>query len=126
MRRIVIDLDDTLTVHGVAANYADAPPRHDVIARLRQYRALGLEIVVHTARNMATHEGRVGRINVATLPGILAWLERHDVPFDEVIVGKPWCGAGGFHVDDRALRPAEFARLSPAEAAALLDLPDAP
>src|SRR5690606_29179535 len=59
---------------------------------------------------MNTYGGNVGLINANTLPIILDWLARHEVPFDEVVVGKPWCGEGGFYVDDRALRPSEFAR----------------
>ena len=122
MRRLVIDLDDTLTVHGVAADYADAPAREDVVARLREYHAAGFEIVIHTARNMRTHKGNVGRINVHTLPGVMAWLDRHAVPYDEIIVGKPWCGRDGFYVDDRAVRPDEFVRLAPVEIRALLKM----
>jgi capsule biosynthesis phosphatase len=53
-------------------------------------------------------------------PVILAWLARHDVPFDELYVGKPWCGTEGFYVDDKAVRPSEFLALSPDEIAALL------
>lgn len=51
---------------------------------------------------------------------ILDWLRRHDVEFDEVVVGKPWCGNEGFYVDDRALRPDEFAQMSPDEVARLI------
>ncbi|HGX0587059.1 TPA: capsular biosynthesis protein, partial [Escherichia coli] len=41
--------------------------------------------------------------------------------YDEVIVGKPWCGNKGFYVDDRALRPSEFARLNLQEINELFD-----
>ncbi len=120
MKRIVIDLDGTLT-EGAAPDYAEARPNEAVVARLREYRDDGFEIVVMTSRNMRTYEGNVGLINVHTLPGILAWLDRHDVPYDEVVVGKPWCGFDGFYVDDRALRPDEFATMSHAEVQDLLD-----
>jgi capsule biosynthesis phosphatase len=55
-----------------------------------------------------------------TLPGIITWLQRHQVPFDEIHVGKPWCGFDGFYVDDRAVRPSEFLTLSLTEIHALL------
>ena len=42
----------------------------------------------------------------------MEWLQRHEVPFDEIYVGKPWCGHEGFYVDDKAIRPDEFAKLS--------------
>jgi len=117
---IVIDLDGTLTHDEPALDYADRRPRLDVIARLREYRAEGFRIAVHTARNMRTYDGNVGAINVHTLPKVLAWLDRHEVPYDEVLVGKPWCGHQGFYVDDKSVRPDEFVRMSHAEVLALV------
>ena len=112
MKRLIVDLDGTLTVDDVDVSYNDRAPRLDVIEKLRHYKALGFERGLFTARNMRTYQGAVGKINVHTLPVIMEWLERHKVPFDEVIVGKPWCGTQGFYVDDRAIRPAEFVTLT--------------
>ncbi|TNE67291.1 MAG: capsular biosynthesis protein [Alphaproteobacteria bacterium] len=110
--KIIIDLDDTLTEADSSRPYSDVLPRTDMIEQLRAYRARGFQIVIFTSRNMRTYEGNVGKINVHTLPTILEWLEKHDVPFDEVVVGKPWCGHGGFYVDDKAIRPSEFLNMS--------------
>ena len=115
MKRIVIDLDHTLCY--AEGDYPNARPNRAVIEKLREYRALGFEIVIFTSRNMRTYEGNIGKINVHTVPVILDWLSRNQVEFDEVVVGKPWCGKDGFYVDDRALRPDEFARMTPEEAA---------
>ncbi|GGO79127.1 capsular biosynthesis protein [Nocardioides deserti] len=122
MNKIVIDLDGTLTkpVTGEQVDYRAVSPNHEVVARLREYRESGFEIVVLTARNMRTYQGDLGKINVHTLPTILEWLDRHDIPYDQVVVGKPWCGPDGFYVDDRAVRPDEFARMSPSEIASLI------
>jgi capsule biosynthesis phosphatase len=117
--RLIVDLDETITLHA-DDGYADATPNTALIARLRDYKAQGFEIVISTSRNMRTYAGNIGMINVHTLPGILAWLRRHDVPFDEVYVGKPWCGVDGFYVDDKAVRPSEFLRYSAQEIRALL------
>ena len=106
--KIVIDLDNTVTHSDTEKSYDAVLPRRDVIEQLRAYKERGFEIVIHTSRNMRTYDGNVGKINVNTLPTILAWLEKHDVPHDEVIVGKPWCGHGGFYVDDKTIRPDEF------------------
>ncbi|QYJ75526.1 HAD hydrolase family protein [Shewanella sp. FJAT-52076] len=114
MKRLIVDLDGTLT-KADNTDYSAVSPREDVIARLRQYQAEGFEIVISTARNMRTFEGNVGKINIHTLPVITAWLDKHQVPYDEILVGKPWCGHEGFYIDDRAIRPSEFARLSRAE-----------
>ena len=48
------------------------------------------------------------------------WLARHQIPYDEIHVGKPWCGTEGFYVDDKAVRPSEFLALSHDEIHALL------
>jgi capsule biosynthesis phosphatase len=118
--RIVIDLDGTLTIDDPTRSYADRLPRLDVVERLREYKAMGWTICILTARNMRTYEGNVGKISVHTLPIIHTWLDQHQVPYDEILVGKPWCGPEGFYVDDRALRPDEFARLSPEQVPALI------
>lgn len=111
MKRLIVDLDETITVCAIDG-YANALPNLDVIARLAEYRRDGFEIVISTSRNMQTYGGNIGKINLHTLPCILAWLAQHGVGFDEIHVGKPWCGREGFYVDDRAVRPSEFLRLN--------------
>jgi capsule biosynthesis phosphatase len=112
VKRLVMDLDGTITQDNAARSYADKEPNLAVIEQMRSYKDNGFTIVIHSARNMRTYNGSIGKINVHTLPVILAWLDRHSVPYDEVVVGKPWCGTEGFYVDDRAIRPSEFASLS--------------
>jgi capsule biosynthesis phosphatase len=123
MKVIVIDLDGTLTIDNPELGYADRQPRRDVIERLAFYREQGYRIVVQTARNMNSLAGNIGLINVHTLPTILDWLNRHGVPFDEVVLGKPWCGVDGFYVDDKAVRPDEFVALDPAALRRLVGAP---
>lgn len=111
MKRLVFDLDNTICRKG-RGSYIDAEPNADVISKMREYKALGFDIIIHTSRNMRTYQGSLGKINLNTLPGILRWLELHHVPHDEVYVGKPWCGEEGFYVDDRSIRPSEFVSLT--------------
>ena len=120
MRRLVLDVDGTLTDGG--SDYAGVAPNPEVVARLQEYRALGFEIVLHTSRNMRTHQSSLGRIVAHTLPVLFEWLRRHEIPYDEIWVGKPWCGREGFYVDDKAVRPDEFARLSYEEIRTLLGI----
>lgn len=114
-----MDLDETIcsTVNG---DYANSVPKLDVIKRMREFKALGFEIVISTSRNMRTYAGNVGKINANTLPVIIGWLTKHQVPYDEIYTGKPWCGTEGFYVDDRAIRPQEFAAMSAEEIKILL------
>ncbi len=126
MPTLVMDLDGTLTIEDPSAPYAARLPNLAVVEKLRQYKAAGFQIAIYTARNMRTHEKSIGRINAQTLPVVIEWLKRHDIPFDEIHVGKPWAGPQGFYVDDRAVRPNEFATLSHEEILKLLDGAQAP
>ncbi|WP_439243128.1 MULTISPECIES: HAD-IIIC family phosphatase [unclassified Lonepinella] len=111
MKRLILDLDNTITktTHG---DYANAVPVDGIIEKIMAYKAQGFEIVISSSRNMRTYENNLGKINIHTLPVIIEWLNKHQVPFDEIYVGKPWCGFDGFYVDDRAIRPDEFINLS--------------
>lgn len=119
-KKLVIDLDETISFKTQGLGYESALPQNDIIARMHQYREMGFEICIFTARNMRTFESNIGKINAHTLPVIIAWLGKHNVPYDEIIVGKPWCGYDGFYVDDKAIRPREFLKLSPQEIDSLL------
>jgi capsule biosynthesis phosphatase len=119
MKRLIFDLDGTITL-SAPEGYANAVPNLALIARLRDYQRAGFEIVISTSRNMRTHAGNIGKINAHTLPVILDWLARHGVPYDEIHVGKPWCGTQGFYIDDKAVRPSEFLRYSYADITAML------
>lgn len=123
--KIICDLDGTITINESAEAYEDKLPNYAVVNKLREYQKLGFKIQIFTSRNMRTHEGNLGKINKDTLPVILSWLEKYRVPYDEIVVGKPWCGEKGFYVDNRALRPDEFTALSAKQVADLMDGEDA-
>ncbi|HDX8595206.1 TPA: HAD hydrolase family protein [Aeromonas dhakensis] len=120
MKKLIVDLDGTLTISDTS-DYQDVKPNLAVINQLKKYHADGFTIVISTARNMRTYDGNVGKINIHTIPIIVAWLEQHEVPYDELLVGKPWCGHDGFYIDDRAVRPSEFASMTFSEITNLLE-----
>ena len=120
MKRLVFDLDNTLTQEG-SGDYHTVLPRQDMIQKLRTYKDSGFEIIIHTSRNMRTYKNSVGKINANTLPVILTWLDKHQIPYDEIHVGKPWCGTEGFYIDDKSIRPSEFVKLTYEQIQALLD-----
>ena len=111
MKRLIMDLDDTIckTEQG---DYRNSIPNEEVIAKISEYKQMGFDIVINTSRNMRTYQGNIGKISANTLPIIIDWLNTHNVPYDEIFVGKPWCGMDGFYVDDKAIRPDEFLKLS--------------
>jgi len=110
-KRLIVDLDNTIsfTVNG---DYVNSKPISSTIETLRKYHNDGWEVVINSSRNMRTYNANVGKINIYTLPNIVEWLNKYNVPYDEIIVGKPWCGYDGFYIDDKAIRPSEFNNLS--------------
>jgi len=120
MKRLIFDLDNTISF-STDSNYIDSKPDLAIIDRMRIYKDEGFEIIISTSRNMRTYKESIGKINVHTLPIIIEWLDKHNVPYDEIIVGKPWCGTDGFYIDDRAIRPSEFLRYDYKEIINLID-----
>jgi capsule biosynthesis phosphatase len=112
-KNIVIDLDDTLTSAGSENDeYENLLPNSAVVEKLIFYKSEGFNISIYTARNMRSFNNSVGMIAAYTLPKIIQWLNKHKIPYDEIYIGKPWCGFDGFYVDDKAIRPDEFVTLN--------------
>lgn len=105
----IFDIDGTLCpVKKEGQRYEDLVPDEAMVKRLKEYKEAGAHIVLFTSRNMRTYEGSIGRINANTAKVMLAWLDKWEIPYDEIIYGKPWPGDKGFYVDDRTVRPDEF------------------
>jgi capsule biosynthesis phosphatase len=119
-KRLIVDLDNTIsfTING---DYLNSKPIKPTIDMLKRYHDDGWEIIINSSRNMRTYDCNVGKINIYTLPNIVSWLNKYEVPYDEIIVGKPWCGYDGFYIDDKAIRPSEFNSMNLNEIHALLE-----
>lgn len=112
----IIDVDGTLCpIKQDKQQYEDLIPYTQVVDKIREYKEQGAKIVLFTSRNMNSYGGNLGLINARTAPTMLAWLKKWNIPFDEIIFGKPWPGHEGFYVDDRTIRPDEFLTKTPAE-----------
>ena len=119
-KRLIVDLDNTISFT-IKGDYVNSRPIKPTIDLLKKYHNDGWEIVINSSRNMRTYEGNVGKINIYTLPNIVNWLNKYEVPYDEIVVGKPWCGYDGFYIDDKAIRPSEFHSMSLDEIYTLLE-----
>lgn len=106
MKRIVFDLDDTISVHR-NRDYENAAPVAPVIERMRELRRdyPEIEIVIHTARGMVSCNGDMERAAKKNRPIIEAWLQKHEVPYDQIVFGKPFADA---YVDDKAVSLEEW------------------
>lgn len=120
VKRLIVDLDNTIS-YTVKGDYVNSKPIEQTINMLRKYHDEGWEIVINSSRNMRTYDANVGKINIYTLPNIISWLNKYNVPYDEIIVGKPWCGYDGFYIDDKAIRPSEFHSMNEKEIHKLLE-----
>lgn len=110
--KLIVDVDGTLTHDAPGVDYAQKPPRLDVIEKVNALHLRGVRIALYSARNMRTHKGNLGLINKHTLPIMLEWLDRHGVRYDEIHMGKPWCGTDGFYIHSKSLRPDRFLDMS--------------
>lgn len=110
---IVMDLDGTLCeIKQNNQSYLEVRPKKDVVDKLLEYKKNNFHIILYTSRQMRTHQGNIGKINASTAKDVFIWLDSNNIPYDEIYFGKPWCGRNGFYVDDKAIRPDEFLKLS--------------
>jgi len=106
---LVFDVDGTLCpIKKKEEKYIDLIPYKKIIDKLKYYKENGAKIVLYTSRNMNTYNGNIGLINANTAKILLEWLDKWEIPFDEIVYGKVWPGHKGIYIDDRAVRPNEF------------------
>lgn len=118
---IVFDIDGTLCGGKKQdQSYLEVEPKEEVLKKLLEYRENNFYIILYTSRQMRTYQGNVGKINANTGKILFEWLDKYNIPYDEIHFGKPWCGKNGFYVDDKAIRPSEFLNLSFEEISELL------
>ena len=109
MNSMIFDIDGTICpIKGKDEKYEDLVPYSSMVDKVKELKDSGFRIVLFTARNMKTYNGDIKQITKYTRPVIEKWLDKWDIPYDELIVGKPWPGKFGFYVDDRAIRPNEL------------------
>lgn len=106
-KTIVLDVDDTILTTKFR-QYAQSKPIPPVIAKAREAHEKGWRIVLHTARGMGRSNGQIELVADEVIEEISSFCAKWNVPYDEIIVGKPWAA---LYVDDKAIRPDEFVAL---------------
>jgi len=100
--RICIDLDGVICqLKKEKQTYDQLEPIPGAIEKLKKLKAAGHYIIIQTARHMKTCEGNVGRVQARIGAATLNWLEKNNVPYDEIYFGKPWAQ---IYIDDNAYR----------------------
>lgn len=114
--KFIFDIDGTICpIKDQHERYEDLVPYPEMCEKIREYKRAGAVIILFTSRNMNSYHGDMEMIRTRTIPILTKWLEKWDIPYDELIYGKPWPGHYGFYVDDRTVRPSEFLTKTPEE-----------
>jgi capsule biosynthesis phosphatase len=100
--RICIDLDGVIAeIKKENETYADVKPIKSAVEKIKKLKENGHYIIIYTARHMKTCDGNVykaiSKIGLITLE----WLKEHDIPYDEIVFGKPWAD---IYIDDNGFR----------------------
>lgn len=112
----IFDIDGTLCpIKRPDQSYEELVPYPGMVEKIRKYKEQGAKIILFTSRNMNSYNGNLGLINKHTARILSEWLEKWDIPYDEIFYGKLWPGHKGFYVDDRTVRPDEFMKYDPEE-----------
>ncbi|MCQ2514860.1 MAG: capsular biosynthesis protein [Ruminococcus sp.] len=95
----VFDIDGTICpIKRKEEKYEDLLPYDNIVEKIRYYKENGAKITLFTSRNMNTDGGNLGMINKNTAKILLEWLDKWNIPYDEIMYGKPWPGHKGFYV----------------------------
>lgn len=108
---IVFDLDDTICFpnhekRDTYSKYYLAKPNTPVIRKMQEVQKRGYYIIIHSARRVVTHNGDTAKIEEDVAEITRKWLDEYNVPFNELIFGKPYATAA--YVDDKAMSIDEF------------------
>ena len=101
--RICFDLDNTLVTYPtIPGDYSTVRPIYKNIELLNRLKKDGHEIIIHTARRMATHKNNIGKVIKDIALVTLNTLDKYNIIYDELIFGKP---IADIYIDDRAINP---------------------
>lgn len=101
---LVIDVDDTIcwaADPNKPYDYKNANPILKAIDHIRQYHYQGWYIIFHTARYFREFNGDIVKIYQKGYNELKDWLDKYDVPYDLIVLGKP---SATFYLDDKAFR----------------------
>lgn len=97
--RICFDMDGVIAV--IAGEYTNRLPFLRTIEIIQKLKAAGHIICIQTARYMFKRKGNQQEADQYGRPELVAWLEKYEVPYDELYFGKV---PADLYVDDRGCR----------------------
>ncbi len=100
--RVCFDLDGTIAQNKVGLQtYEEVEPIEGAVQTMKEFKAAGFYIIIHTARNMATFDNNLGKIIAHQSPIVISWLAKWGIPYDELLFGKPNVD---YFVDDKGFK----------------------
>jgi uncharacterized HAD superfamily protein len=87
--KLIIDLDGTICSEEMQFSRGLATPNSGAAESLRFLKSQGHIIIIYSARTWAEYEITID------------WLLKFEIPFDQLILGKP---QGDYWIDDRAIK----------------------
>jgi capsule biosynthesis phosphatase len=109
--RICLDLDGVICeIRKGDQTYPEVRPLPGAVERIKALKDAGHYIIIQTARHWKTCQGNVGLILARQGLNTLQWLERHEIPYDELHFGKPWAD---IYIDDNAIRFQSWDQIEP-------------
>ena len=107
--RICFDLDGVIcNLKREGQTYSELEPVEGAIEKLNELKANGHYIIISTARHMKTCNANLGLVNARISFDTLNWLNKFEVPYDEIYFGKPWAE---IYIDDNAFRFKEWSAI---------------
>ena len=105
--RICIDLDGTLCKNlKDGETYETVAPMEGAVDVVNKLKSKGHYIIIYTARRMKTLNSNIGAIIAEQGPVVINWLAKHNIPYDELLFGKP---LADIYIDDKALKFTDWA-----------------
>jgi hypothetical protein len=102
--RLCFDVDATVADPGdPPLPYADRAPYPYAVAALRRLKAAGHRLIYLTARYMERESGSQARATERGWLELRFWLDSHQIPWDEIYLGKP---SADVYFDDRGRQAA--------------------
>ena len=99
--RMVIDLDGVICqLKNPDESYADVKPNNEMINVIKEWKKNGHTIIIYSARHMRSCNGNVSEVINKIGKITTDWLEKWNIPYDEIYFGKPY---GDIYIDDLAI-----------------------
>jgi capsule biosynthesis phosphatase len=100
--RICIDLDGTICyTRKPNEHYLEVKPKPHAVETIQKLKKNGHHIIINTARHMKTCNNNTGEIIAKQGKTLIEWLEKYQIPYDELWFGKPLADV---YIDDKALK----------------------